>query len=61
MTNRSLVLLSGEGTTVPLAEAQALFLAYDSTSKFRHPEDRVLIAESDADPSKVAGRIAFAR
>jgi putative methyltransferase (TIGR01177 family) len=61
LKNRSLVLLSGEGTTVPLAEARALFLAYDRNSRFEFPEPRVLIAESTADPLKVGSRIAFAR
>ena len=61
MTNRSLVLLSGEGSTVPLAEAKALFLAYDPCSTFESPEPRVLIAGSAADPVRVGSRIAFAR
>ncbi|MDG6903138.1 MAG: hypothetical protein JRM80_14430 [Nitrososphaerota archaeon] len=61
MTNRALALLSGEGTTVPLAEAKSLFLAYDEKSRFRSPTPRLLICESDADPSLVGSRIAFAR
>lgn len=61
MKNRSLVLLSGEGTTVPAAEAKALFLAYDPSARFQSPERRVLVAESEADPAAVARRIAFAR
>ncbi|MDV3277209.1 MAG: hypothetical protein LYZ69_01925 [Nitrososphaerales archaeon] len=61
MKNRSLVLLSGEGTTIPAAEAKALFLTYDPSSSFQSPERRVLIAESKADPATVARRIAFAR
>ncbi len=61
MKSRSLVLLSGEGTTVPEAEARALFLAYDPGSKFDRPEPRVLLADSRADPFAVGGRIAFAR
>jgi len=60
-TSRSLVLLSGEGTTIPAAEAEAVFLTYDPSSTFLSPEPRVLIAESRADPFKVGGRIAFAR
>jgi len=59
--NRSLVLLSGEGTSVPEAEAKALFLMYDPTSKFESPEERVLLVESNADPFLVSSRIAFAR
>ena len=61
MTTRSLVLLSGEDTTIPEAEARALFLAYDPGSKFETPERRVLIVESEADPLIVSSRIAFAR
>jgi tRNA (guanine10-N2)-dimethyltransferase len=59
--SRSLVLLSGEGSTIPAAEAKALFLAYDPSSRFQSPEKRILIAESGADPALVARRIAFAR
>ena len=59
--SRSLVLLSGEGTTIPEAEAKALFLAYDPHSKFRSPEKRVLIVDSVADPFVVGRRIAFSR
>jgi tRNA (guanine10-N2)-dimethyltransferase len=44
-----------------MAEARALFLAYDHDSTFESPEPRVLIAESAADPFKVGSRIAFAR
>ena len=61
MKNRSLVFLSGEGTTLPVAEAKALFLAYDPGARFVHPEPRVLIADTAADPFEVGGRIAFAR
>lgn len=59
--NRALVLLSGEGTTIPVAEAEALFLAYDPATRFSHPEKRVVIAESKAEPGLVARRVAFAR
>lgn len=61
MTNRSLVLLSGEGTTIPMAEAKALFLAYDEGSTFVSPEPRLVIADSETDPFLVGSRIAFAR
>ncbi|MDG7006725.1 MAG: hypothetical protein JRN06_00610 [Nitrososphaerota archaeon] len=61
MKNRSLVLLSGEGSTIPQAEAKALFLAYDPDSSFESPEPRILIAGSAADPVRVGSRIAFAR
>jgi putative methyltransferase (TIGR01177 family) len=59
--NRSLVLLSGEGTSVPEAEARALFLAYDPGSRFESPEKRVLLVDSLADPFVVASRVAFSR
>ena len=55
------MLLSGEGTSLPAAEAKALFLSADSSSKFEAPEPRVLLAESAADPLYVGARIAFAR
>jgi tRNA (guanine10-N2)-dimethyltransferase len=61
LKNRSLVLLSGEGTTLPEAEARAVFLAYDPGSSFESPEKRVLIVESEVDPYVVGARIAFAR
>ncbi len=44
-----------------MAEAKALFLAYDPAAEFEAPEGRVLIARSTADPFVVAARIAFAR
>jgi tRNA (guanine10-N2)-dimethyltransferase len=59
--NRSLVLLSGEGTTLPEAEARALFLAYDPASRFESPERRVLLVDSAADPLAVSRRVAFSR
>ena len=61
MTNRSLVILSGEGTTLPKAEAKSLFLTYDPGSKFESPSPQVLIAESGSDPFLIGTRIAFAR
>lgn len=61
MKNRSLVILSGEGTTVPAAEARALFLSRDPASSFESPEPRVIIADSDADPFEVGTRVAFSR
>jgi len=61
LKNRSLVLLSGERTSIPEAEARALFLTYDPSSKFVSPEERVLLVRSTADPLLVASRVAFAR
>jgi len=59
--SRSLVLLSGEGTSIPEAEARALFLTYDPGSTFESPERRVLLVNSFADPFVVGSRIAFSR
>jgi 16S rRNA G966 N2-methylase RsmD len=59
--NRSLVLLSGEGTSIPEAEARALFLTYDPGSRFESPEKRILLVDSLADPFVVASRVAFSR
>jgi 16S rRNA G966 N2-methylase RsmD len=59
--NKSLVLLSGEGTSIPEAEARALFLTYDSGSRFESPERRILLVDSLADPFVVASRVAFSR
>ena len=61
MKNSSLVLLSGDQTSRPLAEAKALFLGYDGNSTIESPEPRVLVVESGADPIRIGRRIAFAR
>lgn len=61
MKNRSLVLLSGEATSIPGAEAKALFLTYDPASEFEAPSPRLMIVDSKADPFLVGSRIAFAR
>jgi tRNA (guanine10-N2)-dimethyltransferase len=61
LRNRSLVLLSGENTTIPSAEARSLFLTYDPDSSFESPMRSVLLARSEADPFRVGRRIAFAR
>ena len=61
MKSKSLVFLSGEGTTIPMAEARALYLAYDPSAKFEAHGPRVLVVDSSADPFRVGERIAFAR
>jgi len=61
LKSKSLVLLSGERTTVPPSEAKALFLAEDPHSTFESPDPRVLIVDSEADPLAVGERIAYAR
>lgn len=57
--SRTLFLLSGESSTIPLAEAMALVRMQDESATFEHPERRVLIASSRADPESIARRIAF--
>ncbi|MDG6985406.1 MAG: RsmD family RNA methyltransferase [Nitrososphaerota archaeon] len=61
MKNKALALLSGEGTTIPAAEARSLFAAYDEESKFSSPVPRLLLADSRADPFLIGSRIAFSR
>jgi tRNA (guanine10-N2)-dimethyltransferase len=61
LKSKALVLLSGEAGTIPAAEAKSLFAAYDPASGFMSPARRVLVVESEADPFRVGGRIAFAR
>jgi putative methyltransferase (TIGR01177 family) len=61
LKNKSLVLLSGEGISIPASESKALFLAEDPQSTFETPEPRVLFANSKADPLAVGARVAFAR
>lgn len=55
------MLLSGEQSSIPEAEARSLFLAYDSGSRFSKPEKRVLIVDSLADPFVISSRVAFSR
>jgi putative methyltransferase (TIGR01177 family) len=61
LKSKALVLLSGEGNTVPLAEAKSLFMALDPSTTFESPSPRVLLAETRADPFLIGSRIAFAR
>ncbi len=61
MKNKSLVLLSGEGNTIPVAEAKALFLTFDPSAEFDYPHPRILLARTTADPFQVGRRVAFAR
>lgn len=61
MKIRAITLLSGEGTTLPEAEAKSIFLAYDPDSQFDSPTPRVMISRTEADPFLVGSRIAFAR
>jgi tRNA (guanine10-N2)-dimethyltransferase len=61
LKSKALILLSGEGSTIPKAEAKALFLSQDPAAVFEEPAPRILIADSTADPFKVGERVAFAR
>lgn len=61
MRNRALVLLSGEASEIPQAEAKALFLSQDPEATFRTVERRLLLADSVADPYCVGSRVAYAR
>jgi tRNA (guanine10-N2)-dimethyltransferase len=56
-----LILLSGEPTSLPEAEARALVLAYDDGAEISKVEDRIIIVKTSADPDLIARRIAFAR
>src|SRR5438445_8230571 len=59
--SRIVILLSGEALTLPEAEARALILAQDENAVIEKPENRLLIAKTTADPSIIAGRVAFSR
>jgi tRNA (guanine10-N2)-dimethyltransferase len=59
--NRIIVLLSGEPSTIPAAEATSLFHAYDPSASIQKLEDRILLAETTAEPEVIARRVAFAR
>jgi tRNA (guanine10-N2)-dimethyltransferase len=61
LRNRALVLLSGEVSSIPPAEAKSLFLAYDPASTFEMPHPRLLLVDSSVDPFLVGKRIAYAR
>ena len=59
--NNLLVLLSGEASTLPEAEARALILAQDTSAKIEKPEECVLVAHTTASPEAIAKRVAFSR
>ena len=60
-SKKILFLLSGEGTTIPAAEASALVRMRDPSAEVEAAEGRVLIASSEQDPDSIAGRIAFSK
>jgi tRNA (guanine10-N2)-dimethyltransferase len=59
--NRILFLLSGEGTTIPAAEAAALARAQDQSADVEVQEDRIVIASGGVDAGKIASRVAFSK
>ena len=61
MLNRVLILLSGENSTLPEAEARTLLEAYDPKAVIRRLEPRVLVAKTRVDPDVIASRVAYAR
>lgn len=61
LPNKILILLSGEPSTLPEAEARALLLLYDPSAVVERVEPRVLIAETSSSPGPIEARIAFAR
>ena len=56
-----LLLLSGEASSIPEAEARALVLMEDDSARFRMGEPRILLASTDAGPVPISSRVAFCR
>jgi len=61
LPSKLLIILSGEETSLPEAEARALILTYDEGAKFSLLEPRILLTETSANPDVIARRIAYAR
>lgn len=61
MKNELIILLSGESSTIPEAEARALVLTYDPNAKIEREEPRVIKAITTANLKSVSWRIAYAR
>ena len=59
--SKIIFLLSGESTTIPAAEASALVRMQDQSAEIESPEERILIASTDADPDTIASRVAFSK
>ncbi len=59
--NKVVILLSGENSTLPQAEALALLRTYDPRSVSKRLESRVLVAQTTTDPDVIATRVAYAR
>ena len=56
-----MILLSGEETSIPEAEARAVVKTYDEDAKVSLLEPRIVRAETEANPDIIARRIAFAK
>jgi tRNA (guanine10-N2)-dimethyltransferase len=59
--NKLVILLSGEESSIPVAEAISAVKAYDSNASFAFPSKRIVIAETKAPSEKIMFRIAYAR
>src|SRR5437867_2061878 len=59
--NNTVILLSGEETSLPEAEARAVVKTYDEDAKVSLLEPRIVRAETEANPDIIARRIAFAK
>src|SRR5438445_8603657 len=59
--NSVVILLSGEETSLPEAEARAIVRTYDEGAKVSLLEPRIVRAETNANPDLIARRIAFAK
>ncbi|MFQ6135059.1 MAG: hypothetical protein ACE5KU_04520 [Nitrososphaerales archaeon] len=60
-TQRSLFILSGEDSTIPLGELDALVKTYSSNAKIKIEGHRVALVEGDLDPAVVSKRAAYMR
>ena len=59
--NNTVILLSGEETSLPEAEARAVVKTYDKDAKVSLLEPRIVRAETETNPDIIARRIAFAK
>lgn len=59
--NSVVIVLSGEETSLPEAEARAIVKTYDEEAKVSLLEPRIVRAETEANPDLIARRIAFAK
>ncbi len=60
LQNSVVILLSGEETSIPEAEARAVVKTYDGEAKVSLLEPRIVQAETAVNPDIIARRIAFA-